>query len=538
MSYLETIKAHLSEPEQLELLYRRAVADGQEEAFRAAVSAVYQEQPEEILVAAWHYRFVYTVAEKAAGWAVAWGWAILVAVLNGLVLWLISDTERLGPRLVDHTGKPDTFPYIPLIILVWAPISAVAVMLYLMLAGERRSWPRLVGVTGALAVVSAYALLLFEQSGPLVFQQQYLTLVTFHLPLMAWAGVGVYLLFRRRDAENRFAFLIKSLEVFIMAGLAVSAGGVFVGITFGLFDALGIELPKLVMRLLVAGGGGLIPVLATAIIYNPRAAPVEHAFDQGLSKLFAILMRLLLPLSLLVLGIYILFIPFNFREPFLNRDVLIIYNAMLFAVMALLLGATPVSTSDLSSGQQKWLRRGIIALAVLALLVSLYALAAIVYRTWIDRPTPNRLAFIGWNVVNTGILALLLYRQWRTEGTSWLRGVHKTFATGAMLYVLWAAVVILLTPWLFGLDRAAVATLPESVQRIVHYSAPPILLRCTASPHIYALEDGHKRWIKDIPTFEGYGYRWNQVRVIACSELRAIPDGPPIPPDAGPPPQP
>jgi hypothetical protein len=28
------------------------------------------------------------------------------------------------------------------------------------------------------------------------------------------------------------------------------------------------------------------------------------------------------------------------------------------------------------------------------------------------------------------------------------------------------------------------------------------------------------------------------VRIVTCEELRAIPDGPPIPEDAGPPPQP
>ena len=104
-------------------------------------------------------------------------------------------------------------------------------------------------------------------------------------------------------------------------------------------------------------------------------------------------------------------IPFNFREPFDNRDVLIIYNGMLFAVIALLAGATPVSLADLSPRVARWLRLGIIAVAALALVVSLYALAAIVSRTAMDRLTPNRLAFIGWNVVNIGLLVLILIRQ-------------------------------------------------------------------------------------------------------------------------------
>jgi hypothetical protein len=65
-----------------------------------------------------------------------------------------------------------------------------------------------------------------------------------------------------------------------------------------------------------------------------------------------------------------------------------------------------------------------------------------------------------------------------------------------------------------------------------------VLLKCRTSPHIYALENGQKRWIKDIPTFEAEGYVWEDVKMVECSYLRRLPDGPPIPEDAGPPPQP
>ena len=53
-----------------------------------------------------------------------------------------------------------------------------------------------------------------------------------------------------------------------------------------------------------------------------------------------------------------------------------------------------------------------------------------------------------------------------------------------------------------------------------------------------ALENGQKRWIKDIDTFLAEGHVWEDVRFVSCEYLRSIPDGPPIPEDAGPPPQP
>ncbi|MGH2521741.1 MAG: hypothetical protein ACRDH2_04475 [Anaerolineales bacterium] len=65
-----------------------------------------------------------------------------------------------------------------------------------------------------------------------------------------------------------------------------------------------------------------------------------------------------------------------------------------------------------------------------------------------------------------------------------------------------------------------------------------VLLKCGASPHIYRLENDRKRWIKDILTFEAEGHLWEDVRFVSCAHLRTIPDGPPIPPGAGSPPQP
>jgi hypothetical protein len=65
-----------------------------------------------------------------------------------------------------------------------------------------------------------------------------------------------------------------------------------------------------------------------------------------------------------------------------------------------------------------------------------------------------------------------------------------------------------------------------------------VLLKCQTSPHIYALEDGQKRWIKDIPSFEAEGFVWEDVKFVSCGELRRLPTGTPIPPDAGPSPEP
>lgn len=65
-----------------------------------------------------------------------------------------------------------------------------------------------------------------------------------------------------------------------------------------------------------------------------------------------------------------------------------------------------------------------------------------------------------------------------------------------------------------------------------------VLLKCQASPHIYRLENKQKRWIRDIDTFLAEGHVWEDVRIVSCPYLRDLPDGVPIPEDAGPPPEP
>jgi len=297
-----------------------------------------------------------------------------------------------------------------------------------------------------MAAIGLYAMLFVV----LFKREQYQSLMILHLPVLAWIGVGVSLLGLKSDAQNCFAFLIKSLEVVVTGGIFLIAGGAFAGITVGMFEALGVHVPDAIMRLLLAGGGGLIPVLAVASVYDPHARPVEQKFEQGLGKLISTLMRLLLPLTLLVLVVYLFVIPFNFMEPFRNRNVLIIYNVMLFAIMGLLVGATPVREDDLAPSHQALLRKGMLAVAFLAVVISLYALSATVYRTILGGMTINRLTVIGWNSINIGLLSWLIYRQFRDGPTTWIRSLQSVFGLGITAYVAWTLFLILAVPLIFN----------------------------------------------------------------------------------------
>lgn len=444
MNFVQLIRAAAADPAQLEEAYQAARQAQDDGSFAAALQTAYTERPDNLLYAAWHYRLDYE-ARTAVTRTIPWLFAVLLAAANGLLLWLLSDTDRLLLYVQDHSS-------IPYFVLLWGPLAGVFVLAYLARTGAL-TWRWWGGLTVALAAVAAYAVLAYTQVNGPSLQEQYLILAALHLPLIAWAGVGIGVLHGVGQSEERFAFLLKSLELYILGGLFLSALAVLTLTTFALFGALGLDLPLLAQRLLIAGGAGMIPVLAVAVAYDPTRSPAGQPFEGGLSKLLALLLRIFLPLTFVVLVVYLGFVPFYFWRPFENRDVLITYNAMLFAVMALLLGVTPASLWGLGLSQQRWLRRGIVAVGSLAAVVSLYALAAITYRTVQEGLTPNRVTFIGWNVINTGLLLYLLLGQVTARrdraGAAWLPALHRVFGAGALLYAGWSLLVLLALPLLF-----------------------------------------------------------------------------------------
>jgi hypothetical protein len=191
-----------------------------------------------------------------------------------------------------------------------------------------------------------------------------------------------------------------------------------------------------------------VSVLTVASVYDPLSPPFEQRFRQGLGRIITTIMWLLLPLTGLVLVIYLFVIPFNFMEPFYNRDVLIVYNVMLFAIMGLLIGATPVYASELTERQQSVLRIAILTITCLTVLVSLYALSATAYRTALGGLTMNRLTILGWNTINIGILISLLIKQIKRK-QAWIASIQRTFSVGSLAYLCWAVFLVLAVPLLF-----------------------------------------------------------------------------------------
>lgn len=435
MEFDGEIRTAESNPQQLEEIYQLARRNDEIGTFRNALIARYESAPDNVLLAAWYYRLQNSAEDvrkpaRPANWLIA----VPLSILTGLIFWALSDVENL--RVLD---------LVPQLLLWWSPVATMSALIYMAITARTRlARAFTLGLSGLAA--AAYSVIVAPAFGQDWASEQYLVIAAIHIPLLCWGALGVMALAGRSSAADRFAFLIKSIEVAIVAGLYLLAGVAFGGITVGMFDALSVDLPDVLLRLIAAGGFGLLPVMALATVYDPTVPPSAQDFDQGLSRFVATLMRLLLPLTLIVLVIYVLVIPFNFMAPFESRDVLIVYNAMLFAIVGLLVGATPIKSGDLSPKLQRIMRKGILAVAGLAVLVSIYALAAVVHRTLQGELTLNRLAVIGWNSINIGILVTVIATQLRAGVEGWIATLQSVFSRATVIYLAWSTFLLVVPP--------------------------------------------------------------------------------------------
>jgi len=326
-------------------------------------------------------------------------------------------------------------------------MTALAILLYLAAvdrSGER-IW-RYAGPVLAVMLISACAAFVaWGRTDPLAI------LIGLHLPFAAWSAIGIGLCVGRRDhLDQGYAFLVKSMETVLTGGIYFGAGVVFLGLTSGIFAVLGVKLPQYVLFTVAAWGIGAVPIVAVASVYDPKVSPAAQSTTTGLARILRIGTRFLLPLALGVLAIYVLwFIPAYFWRPFQEREVLIIYNATIFAILVLLAIVVAGPDEQRSQRNDNVFRWAVLSLAILTLLLNAYALAAILSRTVDYGLSPNRYAFLGWNVVTLVILGGVVAALFRNRSGQWVCVLRESLTRLSVLAAGWALWVLLALPLSF-----------------------------------------------------------------------------------------
>jgi hypothetical protein len=267
-----------------------------------------------------------------------------------------------------------------------------------------------------------------------------LTLACIHLPLLLWGVLGFAYAGRPFGAvARRVEYLRFNGDLIVMSAVLAIAAGIFSAMTIGLFSLIGVNIGTFYGKWMVVYGGPGIPILATLLV---RSNP------QLVGRVSPIVARIFTPLVGLMLLAFLIAMGVQGKDPYRDREFLLIFNILLIGVMAIVLFSVGEVSRSRSSRVSLVM---LFALAVLAAVNNGIALSAIAYRLFEFGWTPNRIAVLGGNVlimahllgVGRALLRLL-------RGVSGIDAVERTIGRYLPVYVGWTVLVVFVLPHVFG----------------------------------------------------------------------------------------
>ncbi len=410
----EQIISSIDNPGQLEKLYRANKAH-----FKQEFSGIYPHLSGNVLADFWYERLNYESD------AISWGsrkeflFVILASLVAGILAKLPVifpiDEEFFYPRNIGFLVFPFLAAY-----FAWK---------------NRLSDSRIAFISFVIAVCMLYINIL--PGNP---QSDTLTLACIHLPLLLWVILGVS--FTGSELSNhtkRLEYLRFNGDLAVMSALLVIAGVLMTGITIGLFELIGIKIEKFYFEYIVTFGLPAVPIVAT---YLTQTNP------QLVNKVSPIIAKLFSPLVLVMLVIYLGAIIYSGKDPYNDREFLMLFNVLLIGVMALIFFSVAESSAQEKSAWSVWV---LLLLSVVTVVVNSIALSAISFRISEWGITPNRVAVLGGNVlmlVHLLIVTVMLYKAAIKKAA--ITEVGRAIVLYIPVYFAWTIVVVFLFPLLFG----------------------------------------------------------------------------------------
>ncbi|GAB2790427.1 DUF4153 domain-containing protein [Rhabdobacter roseus] len=410
----DEILVNLENPRQLEQLYRSDTAT-----FRQAFQALYPELKSTPGATFWHERLNYPSPESTLSSGRDLLFVLVAAAIAGtlakLPVLFSIDEEYFYTRNIGFL----VFPFL-----------AAYFVRKNKLSGQQIG---LIGGAMLLALVYINVLPRYPQSDTLLLACGYLQVLLWGL--VGYAFVGP----KPTSADRRLGYLRYNGDLVVMGAILLLAGGLLTAVTIGLFSLIGYQIEEFYAQYVVVFGLAAAPLVGT---YLTQAIP------QVVHKVSPVIARLFSPLVLVTLVVYLVAILFSGKDPYNDREFLLLFNAVLVGVMALIF-------FSVAEGTQSNLHRAevlvLFLLSVVTVLVNGVALSAILFRVSAWGFTPNRAAVLGSNIlilINLLLVTAQLLRVLRRQVP--LSEVGKPISAFLPIYLGWAAVVAFLFPLLFG----------------------------------------------------------------------------------------
>lgn len=409
------IQDHITDPSMLEQLYR-----SNRNEFKKAFNSLYSTLPEDPIAQCWYQRL------HEEGGAISWGKKneLIFVIVAALVATLIAkipaifnvSEEFFYPRNISFIVFPTLMAY-----FIWMKRLSYKVM----------------GIAAVLMVIATVYINLLPQNQ---YSDTFI-LACIHLPLFAWAVTGfVYTGGSLRDWSERPEYLRLNGDLIVMGSLITSVVMALTGITIGLFSLIGLHIEDFYTKWVLIAELCASPLVATYVV---KANP------QLVNKVSPVIARIFSPLVLITLVAYLVGIAVAKKDPFNDRDFLMLFNALLIGVLAIIFFS--VIEMHRSAANQLSLMV-ILLLSSVTIIVNAIALSAILFRISSWGITPNRLAVLGGNVLfftNLIMIAWQLFLQYRGKARLH-NGVERSIAVFLPVYAAWAMIVLFLFPLIFG----------------------------------------------------------------------------------------
>ncbi|MHA4842789.1 hypothetical protein ACX0G7_01435 [Flavitalea antarctica] len=413
----EDILAHLNEPRELEKMYRNNKAP-----FKREFTTLYPQVKGNVVADFWNERLNYDNEDI--------NWGSRVDVIFVIVASLIAGLIAKLPALVNIDEQ---FFYTRNVGFIIFPV-----LTFYFAWKNKLELSKIATIAGATIVA-----LIFINMLPGKKDSDVLVLSCIHMVLFLWSILGFsYVGSYRNNEERRLSFLKYNGDLVVMTTLIVIAAGILSGITINLFSLIGLDIEKVYFENVVIFGLPAAPIAASYLIQtNPqlvgRVSPV-------IAKLFS-------PLVLVMLLIYLGAMIYSGKDPYNDREFLMIFNLLLIGVMAIIFFSVAETSAGGKSHAELWV---LLLLSIITVLVNGVALSAIIFRIAGLGITPNRAAVLGGNVlilINLLLVTIKFFRVVSAKGN--INEVRKAITVYLPVYFFWTIVVTFLFPLIFGLNQ-------------------------------------------------------------------------------------
>lgn len=409
----DEILIHLNDPAQLERLYRADKA-----AFKRAFNTLYPEHKDNIIIGYWHERLNFATEEIYWGTSKDLLFVIIASLLAGLIAKLPAffsiDEQFFYPRNIG-------FIIFPLLTVYFAWKNKLSAGKIAFLVGAT--------LTG----------LIFINFLPLK-ETDTLILSCIHLVLFLWSILGFAFVGEpRNNYGKRLSFLKYNGDLVVISALIGIAGVIMTGITIGLFSLIGFNIEKFYFENIAIFGLAAIPIAGT---YLTQTNP------QLVGKVSPVIAKIFSPLVLVMLVIYLVAMVYSGKDPYNDREFLLIFNALLIGVMAIIFFSVAETSKTTKSQAEIWI---LLLLSIVTVIVNGIAFSAILFRISEWGITPNRAAVVGANaliLINLLLVTAQLFRVISRKAE--LSGVGKVMANYLPFYMVWTIIVTFLFPFIFG----------------------------------------------------------------------------------------